>query len=155
MMIYILKISCYASMVNKRAMTFILLVLSPLVCSGYTFEFSQRASFSIPHFVRSCKNTISVFNHRYFARTRRDFPPKWEIPPIQGSKKCLLARGKAVHCEDKKVVSHFGALAPRNQEKLIKLQLFLLAFFFEILWDKSQVPVRSSKGTHFAEVKFT
>lgn len=39
-MIYILKISCYDSMVNKQAMTFILLVLSPLVCSGYTFEFS-------------------------------------------------------------------------------------------------------------------
>lgn len=62
-MIYILKISCYASMVNKQAMTFILLVLSPLVCSGYTFEFSQRASFSVSHFVQSCKNTISVFNH--------------------------------------------------------------------------------------------
>lgn len=61
----------------------------------------------------------------------------------------------AGNCEDKKVVSHFRALAHRNQEKLIKLQLFFLAFFFEIQSDKSQVPVRSSKGTHFAEVKFT
>lgn len=75
-MIYILKMSCYASMVNKQAMTLILFVLPALVCSGYTFEFSQRASFSISHFVQSCKNTISVFNHWYSRKDMKRLPSK-------------------------------------------------------------------------------
>lgn len=61
-----------------------------------------------------------------------------------------------MHCEDEKVVSHSGALAPRNQGEVNKIVLvFFLALFFEILSDKWRVPVRSSKGTHFAEVNFT
>lgn len=59
-----------------------------------------------------------------------------------------------MHCENKKVVSHFEALAPRNQDNLIKFKLFFLAFVFEILSDKSQVPMRSIKGTHVTEAKF-
>lgn len=103
--------------VNKHSMAFILLVSSPLVCSGCTFP--QRASFSVSH---SLSEVVKI--HQFLsliiyilARTWRGFPPKWEIRPTQGNKKCLLARTKAVQCEDMKVVSHFGDLAPRNLEK--------------------------------------
>lgn len=145
-MIYILKISCYASMVNKKAMTFILLVLSSLVCSGYTLNFlKERLSASFILFKVVKIQFLSLIID-ILARTRRGFPPKWEIRPSQGSKICLLARDKAVHCEDMKVVSHFGALAPKNQEKF---ELNWGCFFFLSFWNnKSEVPVGSSKGTH-------
>lgn len=151
-MIYPLRISCYASVANKQAMTFILLASSPLVCSGNTFEFSQRASFSVSLFFFSFKvvkiQSLSLIMD-IPTRTRRGFPPKWEMCSIQGSKRCLLARGEAVHCEDMKVVSHFGAVgSPKPGEVWTKLRFFFSPFFTrEISPDKCEVPAGSSEGT--------
>lgn len=135
-MIYPLRISCYASVANKQAMTFILLASSPLVCSGNTFEFSQRASFSVSlffcfFFSQSCKNTISVFNHGYSRKDTKRLPSK--MRNVFNSREQKMPAGKRRSralwgyegCE-----SFWSCWLPQTRRSLNKIAVLFFSLFY-------------------------
>lgn len=131
--------------VNKHSMAFILLVSSPLVCSGCTFKFSSKSIFQrLSLFVRSCKNTpISVFNHLYSRKDMKRLPSKMRNTSNSGKQKMPAGKNQSSAMwgyEGRESFRRLGSQKPG--EVWIKLRMF-----FEILLDKSEVPAPSSEGS--------